>query len=232
MPEIMNGTANISVSIIIVSFNTKDLLKSCIDSIYETSNDINHEFIIVDNASTDGSPEMIKKEFRDITLIRNTENIGFARANNQALRIARGEYFLLLNSDTIVKKDAIKVLVNFMSTHERAAAVGPKVLNIDGTVQSKGFSFPSIAGTLLILFRVNRILPESIRNRLFGKYFWNEHDAREVDWISGCCLLIRKSAMCRIGLLEEDFFFLGRISNGVIGPMRPAFSYIIVPMLQ
>lgn len=135
----------IDLSIIIVSFNTKKILKDCINAVIETTMNKDYEIIVVDNASADGSVEMIEMDFTDITIIKNTENLGFAKANNQAMRIARGDFFLLLNSDAIVKEGAIEALVDFMGKQEGTAAVGPKVLNVDGTIQSKGSYFPSLS---------------------------------------------------------------------------------------
>lgn len=201
--------ANITLSIIIVSFNTKDLLKDCIHSLHKATNNTDYEIIIVDNASTDGSPEMIETDFKEVNIIRNSENAGFAKANNQALKIAKGKYFLLLNSDTVVKEGTIETMVSFMEDHEGTAAVGPKVLNADGTIQSIGRYFPSLYGSFILFFRIHKLFPQKIRNNMFPKIFRDETKIFKVDWVSGCCILLRRDVVDNAGLLDESFFFYG-----------------------
>lgn len=198
--------AILDLSIIIISFNTKDLLKTCIKSIYETTKNLNYEIIVVDNASSDGSPEAIEKAFNGVTVIKNNENLGFAKANNQAIKVARGKYLLLLNSDTILKEGTIENMVQFIDKHPNAAAVGPKVLNVDGTLQFKGFSFPSITSSLLILFGAERIFSKRLLYKLFTKFYWDDNSIVRVDFMPGCCLLIRKDIIDKIGFLPEEYF--------------------------
>lgn len=197
------------LSIIIISFNTKELLRDCLLSIYKSLTIRFFEIIIVDNASTDGSSEMIETDFKEVKIIKNIENKGFAKANNQALQIAKGKYFLLLNSDTILKGGAIETIVGFMENHEEVAAVGPKVLNIDGTLQSKGRYFPSIYEAFLLCFRIYKFFPSVIRKNMFPKIFRDDNTICKVDWVSGCCILLRKDVVDKIGLLDESFFFYG-----------------------
>lgn len=221
-----------NLSIVIISFNTKELLRNCINSVYETTKNLNYEIIVVDNASTDGSPEMIETDFRDTTIIKNTENLGFAKANNQAMRIAKGEYFLLLNSDTIAKEGAIEALVNFMEKQEKAASVGPKVLNVDGTLQSKGFYFPSLSESLILLFRVYKFFPKKIRSYLFPKIFRDENTIRKVDWVSGCCILIQKDIVYKIGLLDEVLFFYGEEIEWCYRAKKAGYSVYYFPKAE
>jgi len=196
----------LKLTIIIISYNTKELLRNCIKSIYENIDNIVFEIIVVDNASTDGSPEMVENVFKNTILIKNNTNDGFAKANNQAITIANGDYILLLNSDTIVRKNTVQPLVDFMKMHIKAAAVGPKVLNFDGTLQSKGHVFPSIIFALIRFFGINKIMTENLKNKLLSKFYWDENELRQVDWLSGCCLMIKKTAFFDIGNLSEDFF--------------------------
>jgi GT2 family glycosyltransferase len=197
---------DIELSIIIVSFNTRDLLRNCLQSLLPTLNSLIYEIIVVDNASADRSAEMIETEFKQVRLIRNLQNVGFAIANNQAIKNASGRYLLLINSDTILKDIAIEQIIRFMGDHPKAAAAGPKILNSDNTLQSKGFSFPSIVIALIKLFRLPKILSEKTITQLFPQYFWNENSIKQVDWVSGCCILIRKETIEIIGMLSEDFF--------------------------
>ena len=123
------------VSIIIVNWNTKKLLHDCILSIYENTGGLNFEIIVVDNGSSDGSGEMVDREFAGVKLIANTENHGFASANNQAIAVAKSKYLLLLNSDTLILPCAIENVVAFADSHKKAAVVGCRVLNPDRTLQ-------------------------------------------------------------------------------------------------
>jgi GT2 family glycosyltransferase len=194
------------LSIIIVSFNTKELLKNCITSIYETVRNPNYEIIVVDNASSDGSAELIEREFRGIRVIKNRENLGFARANNQAIKPAKGEHILLLNSDTILIEGTVDILLDFIAKNPDTAAVGPKVLNTDGSLQNKGFLFPSIMFPLLVFSGINKLLDEKTKCRIFPKFYWDENDVREIDYPEGSCLLMKREAVDMIGLLPEVYF--------------------------
>lgn len=198
--------AGLDVSIIIISFNTKELLRSCINSIKDVQGDIQYEIIVVDNDSQDGSPEMIRTHFAGATLISNQTNVGFAKGNNQAFKIARGRYLFLLNSDSMLRKGTLETLLEFMEGHPKAAAVGPKVLNFDGSLQSKGFCFPSVLLSLIILFRIPKFLSQKELMKWFSKYYWGEDEVRRVDWISGCCFLMRRDVVEEIGPLCEEFF--------------------------
>jgi GT2 family glycosyltransferase len=199
--------SDIHLSIIIVSYNTRELLEGCINSIYETTKNLKYEIVIVDNASQDGSPEMIENKFKNIMLIRNYQNVGFAKANNQAIRIAKGKYLLLLNTDTIVEDRAIGNMVEFLEHHPKVAAVGPKVLDFDGIFKTKGYYFPSIYRALIGLFGLNKLLSEKVKQILFPKFYWNKNECKKIDWAQAACLMIRMNAMKEIGDLCEDFFF-------------------------
>lgn len=194
------------LSVLIVSYNTRDLLRNCLRSICQTLTDITYEIIVVDNASSDNSAEMIEAEFKQVSLIKNPQNVGFARANNQAIKNASGRYLLLLNSDTLLKEKAIGKLISFMDEHPKAAAVGPKILNPDGTLQSKGFSFPSVLFTIIASINIPKYLSDEKLFRWLPKYYWGEDDVRQVDWISGCCMLLRRESVEKIAGLSEDFF--------------------------
>lgn len=198
------------LSVIIISFNTKELLQQCIESVRSTKINALYEIIVVDNASTDGSAEMVERKYRDILLIRNSENVLFSKANNQAMALARGKYLLLLNSDAIVRGGAIELLMKFMAMNKKAAAVGPKVLNIDGTLQSKGFPLLSIRATILRHLGLNKnIIPKRIKQKIFSKYFWYEDDIVNVGWVAGCCILMRRDIIEKIGGLCEELPFYG-----------------------
>lgn len=197
------------VSIIIVNWNTKELLRDCLKSIEEQAGKIDYEIVLVDNNSTDGSVEMVKSEFENVVLIQNSENRGFAAANNQAVRIAKGRYVLLLNSDTIVLDHAFEKTLAFADKHPDAAVTGCRVLNPDGTLQNTCFMFPSITNMLLSCTYLYKLFPGS---RFFGREqmtWWDRSDIREVDVVTGCFMLIRKEAIEQTGLMDEQFFMYG-----------------------
>jgi GT2 family glycosyltransferase len=195
-----------NVSIIVVNWNTKSLLRDCLTSVYKQSRGIDFEIIVVDNASTDGSREMIRNDFPKVVLIENTKNRGFAAANNQGMAIAKGRYVLLLNSDTIVLDNCIANIISFADTHPRAGVIGCRVLNSDCTLQSTCFMFPSVLNLLLSSSYLYKIFPKS---RFFGRElmtWWNANDVREVDIVKGCFMLVRREAIEKVGGLDESFF--------------------------
>lgn len=193
-------------SIIIVNWNTKKLLKDCLESVYEQAADMDYEIIVVDNASTDGSKEMVRSDFPDVVLVENKENRGFAAANNQGIAVAGGRYVLLLNSDTIVLDDSVAKTVAFADAHPQAGVVGCRVLNPDGTLQPTCFMFPSVLNMLLSSTYLYKLFP---RSRFFGRErmtWWDRNDVREVDVVTGCFMLVRREAIEQTGLLDEQFF--------------------------
>jgi GT2 family glycosyltransferase len=196
------------LSIIIVSYNTKQLLKDCIDSIENSLIGISYEIIVVDNASIDGSIDMIRTDYPNAVIIDNNYNAGFAKANNQGYQISSGKYILLLNSDTVILKDALNKLVNFMDKHSNSAVVGPRLLNPDLSLQlpcRRGF--PKLINSIAHFSRLSRTFP---KNKLLSSYnmtYMDDQASHEVDAVSGACLLVRRSIINEIGgLLDESFF--------------------------
>jgi GT2 family glycosyltransferase len=199
----------LDVSIIIVNWNTKDLLQNCLRSTLEQAGDVDYEIVVVDNASSDGSAEMVKQIFPQVKLIENTENHGFAAANNQGMAIAQGRYVLLLNSDTVILDNAIAKTVAFADDHPDAAVVGCRVLNPDRTLQPTCFMFPSLLNMLLSTIYLNKLFSKS---RFFGRErmtWWHRNDEREVDVVTGCFMLVRQEAIKQVGMMDERFFIYG-----------------------
>ena len=194
------------VSVIIVNWNTRDILRNCLRSVYTQTSYIRFEVIVIDNASSDGSTDMVKTEFPQVILIENPENRGFAAANNQGICIAQGRYVLLLNSDTIVLDEAIQKTAIFADRHPEAAAVGCRVLNSDRTLQLTCFMFPSVPNLFLSATYLYKIFP---RSRFFGRErmsWWDRDDVRSVDVVTGCFMLVRRGAIEQVGRMDEDFF--------------------------
>lgn len=192
----------IDVSIIIVSFNTRDLLRSCLASLNSG------EIIVVDNGSSDGSVEMVKKEFPNVTLIANSENRGFAAANNVGLKRARGRYMLLLNSDTEVPQGAIEKITRFMDEHPDIGVIGPKLMLPNGKMDPachRGFPTPWASLTYFLGL-------ERIRSPIFSQYhqlYKNFSEPHEIDSPSGAFYFLRRDVYESVGGLDEDYFMYG-----------------------
>jgi GT2 family glycosyltransferase len=195
------------LSICIVTLNARQCLRDCLESIAAHPVSIPTEIIVVDNHSTDGTQEMLAGEFPDVRLIQNEKNEGFARPANQAMQAAKGDYYLLLNPDTLVLADALDRLVAFLDDNSRVGIVGPKVLNRDGSLQKacrRGVSRPWAAFSYFS--GLSRLFP---RSKFFGGYLLNylgEDETHLVDGVSGSCMLIRREVAEEIGYMDERFF--------------------------
>lgn len=218
----------LDLSIIIVSYNTKDLLRDCLLAVYRTVRGLSFEVVVVDNASADGSVEMVLVEFPNVRIISNDENLGFARANNQAIALVGGEFVLLLNSDAFLREHTIDKLIAYMREHPGVAVSGPKVLKVDGTLQSKGECFPYIVKSVIDLLRMATILGKEKLAELFPNYYWDENVSRPVDWLLGCCLMVRREVFDRVGLLSEAFFFYGEETEWCYRVRRAGYEVIYV----
>lgn len=198
---------HLELSVIIVNYNTCALLRNCLQALQRAEREAAYEIIVIDNASRDGSVEMVAQKFPDVTLIKNSSNAGFAAANNQGLRRARGEYLLLLNSDTEVRPGALEHCVEFFLAHPKAGIVGCKLLNADGSMQPSCESFPSLSNLFFENFFLEKIFPQ---NRLFARRalsFFTYTHALRVDYVKGAFLMIRRQTFKDIGLLDARFFF-------------------------
>jgi GT2 family glycosyltransferase len=220
------------VSIIIVNWNTRDILRDCLESVYARTKDIAFEVIVIDNASSDDSVGMIKREFAQVRLIENTENKGFAAANNQGMRIAQGRYVLLLNSDTVVLEAAILRAVRFADAHPEAGVVGCRVLNADRSLQITCFMFPSALNLLLWITYLYKVFP---RSRFWGRgrmTWWNRDDVREVDVVTGCFMLVRREAIDRVGLMDEQFFMYAEEADWCYRFQQAGYKRLFTPEAQ
>lgn len=198
------------LSVVIVNYNVKHFIEQCLFSVLKASENITCEVFVVDNNSVDGSVTLIKEKFPQVTLIENKANTGFSVANNQALRLAKGEYVLLLNPDTVIQEDTFTKIIAFMDTNPQAGGLGVKMLDGQGNFapeSKRGLPTPSVA--FYKMFGFARLFPKS---KLFGKYhltYLPEDQLNEIDVISGAFMLIRKSVLDKIGLLDETFFMYG-----------------------
>lgn len=193
------------LSICIVSWNTRDYLRACLQSLRETAGELQTEIIVVDNASTDGSAEMVRDEFPETTLIANSVNQGYARGNNQALRAASGEFRLLLNPDVVVLEKSMHEMIAAMARHPRAAAVAPKLLNPDGSLQRSCRTFPYPAVIAYEALGLARLFPRSKRFGAYRMGWWNYDKEQTVEQPMASALLLRWTALAEIGLFDETF---------------------------
>ncbi len=198
------------LSIVIVNYNVKYFLEQCLYSVRKAIHNMDAEIFVVDNNSVDGSLEMLHQKFPDITLIANKDNVGFSIANNQAIKQSSGEYVLLLNPDTVVEDDTFTKVVRFMDEHSDAGGLGVKMVDGKGKFlpeSKRGLPTPSVA--FYKIFGLSRIFPKS---KLFGKYhlgYLDKEKIHSVDILSGAFMLLRKSLLDQIGLLDETFFMYG-----------------------
>ena len=198
------------LSVIIVNYKVKHYLEQCLRSVAEASRGIAVEVIVVDNASGDGSVEYLRERFPDVTIIASEENLGFARANNLAIRNSHGQYVLLLNPDTIVAEDTFRDFIGFMDSTPDAGGCGAYMLHTDGSFapeSRRGLPTPFVA--FCKMSGLASLFPKS---RTFGRYYMrylNENEVNRIEIMSGAFMFLRRDALDKAGLLDEDFFMYG-----------------------
>lgn len=198
------------LSIIIVNYNVKHFLEQCLYSVAKASANIACEVFVVDNNSVDGSMNMVREKFPEVKTIENQINLGFSKANNQAIKQSKGEYVLLLNPDTVVEDDTFEKIINFMDNHTDAGGLGVKMVDGNGDFlpeSKRGLPRPSVA--FYKIFGLSKLFPKS---KTFGQYhlsYLNENETHEVEILSGAFMLMRKSVLDKIGLLDETYFMYG-----------------------
>ncbi len=195
------------LSLCIVSWNVTDDLKNCLESLREGAAGISSEIILVDNASEDDTVDMVRREFPDVQVIANAHNAGFAAANVQAMEQAVGRYLLMLNPDTLVPPGGMAQLIRFADAHPEAGVVGPKLVYGDGRLQHSCRSFPTAGAALFRNTILGRLFPRTSANASYLMENWDHSEVREVDWVSGACLLIRRDAFDQIGPLDTSFYW-------------------------
>lgn len=200
------GENQIDVSVIIVNYNTIDLTLNCIKSVYASEVNYTFEIILVDNASSDGTVDVVKRLFPGVRIIENKKNVGFAIANNQAAEIAAGRYFYILNSDTEIEKNVIEEVISYGDSNPQVGVIGTKVVLPDGTIQETYYKFPSLMSEW-IFFTIGIIKTKNwglFRLNKYKNYLTDE--PFEVDVIAGCSLFVKRSVFENVGLFNERFF--------------------------
>jgi GT2 family glycosyltransferase len=192
------------VTIVIVSYNCREALQSCLITL--TPGDNPPPIIVVDNASTDGTVEMVKRDFPAIRLIQNAKNHGFAAACNQGIRACASDFILLLNPDTMLRPATLHKLTAIMRAQPNIGACGPQVLNTDGSLQPSCRQFPTLGAIISDELGLSRLFPHSRRLAKYRMHGWQHDETRDVDQLMGSCLLLRRTALEHIGLLDERFF--------------------------
>lgn len=224
----------IELSIIIVNWNTKDILQMCIESVYKTTQNISFDIIVVDNGSTDGSAAMVQKKFPRVKLIRNKRNLGFAAANNQGIKKAQGLFILLLNSDTIILDNAIRKTVEFMKRKSDAGAVGCKLLNPDYSLQHSCYNFYSFFKRVIVRkFIPKFFIPLKYQRNLESLITsWDYSEVKEVDYVRGAFIMVRNEVFREVGLLDESFFMYGEEKDLCLRMKRAGWRVYFYPEAQ
>lgn len=198
------------LSVIIVNYNVKHFLEQCLHAVQKATKNVAAEIFVVDNNSVDGSTQLLREKFPEVQLIENAKNVGFSKANNQAIKLAKGKYVLLLNPDTVVEEDTFEKVITFMNLHPEAGGLGVKMIDGRGRFlpeSKRGLPTPWVA--FFKMFGLSTLFPKS---KVFGKYhlsYLDENEIHEVDVLAGAFMLIRKETLDKVGLLDESFFMYG-----------------------
>ena len=218
-----------SVSVIIVSYNTRELTLACIRSLKAHSRSCSLDIIVVDNASRDDSAGAVRREHPDVRVIANSDNVGFAAANNQGLAIARGDWLLLLNSDTELTEDAIDATLRCAQSHPGSGVVGCRLIGRDGVQQSSLFRFLSLRELAINLFVPNRIMRRS-QTLGFSRYTGLDRDrVQSVDVVAGAYMLLPRHVYETVGGMDEDFFMYGEEAEWCWRIRRAGWSVLYCP---
>jgi O-antigen biosynthesis protein len=217
------------LSVIIVTYNSEKFLKDCLESVFSQQTDFSFKVIIVDNGSYDNSIPLISENFPKTEIIQNSNNVGFASANNQGVRHSEAEFILFLNPDTILKKNALQTLFDFLLLHPQAGVIGPKIFDADGLLQRTGISFPSAWNLISEITLLDKIFPYS---KLFGghrKLYLNPEQVNEVDFLQGSCLMVPRKVLDAVGLLDEKFFMYFEETDLCFRVIKKDYKVIYVP---
>jgi GT2 family glycosyltransferase len=219
-----------SISIVIISFNVERLLKECIESVYCETTETPFDIWVIDNHSRDNSVQMLKDNFPNIHLIENDRNLGFPKANNQAIVKSTSDYILLLNPDTIVQDGAIDKMVRFMDEHPDVGVSGCRVLNEDGSLQlACRRSIPTPKVAFYRLTGLSRLFPHSKTMARYNLTYLDPNTPHEVDAVSGAFLVIRKKVVDAIGVLDENFFIYGEDMDWCIRAKKAGWKVMYYP---
>ena len=222
MPTRSTTVADSPVSIVVVTYNALPWIERCLESVR------GHETIVVDHGSTDGTLELVRERFPEATLVEQ-ENKGLGGGSNAGMRLATGDYYLLLNSDAWALGDAVDRLAAFADEHSRAAVVGPKLLNPDGSLQRSVRGFPTLWRLATEYFFLRKLAPRTrALNAFYGARFAHDR-VREADFLMGACLLVRREAADTVGLFDEDFFMFSEETDWCYRFRQAGWSVLFTP---
>jgi GT2 family glycosyltransferase len=197
------GVQQTALSIVLVCWNNKAYLDPCLQSLFDSGMRHTFDVVIVDNGSTDGSQAMLADKYPNVKIIQNSSNVGLGKASNQGIEGTSGRYVLLLNNDTIVNGASFDAMVDFLDQNPKTGAVGGKLLNPDGSIQSCYNYFSTLREEFLIATRIGELFHPGYPSVIQGD------EIRSVDWLSSACLMVRRAAFDQIGLLDEGYFIYG-----------------------
>jgi hypothetical protein len=231
-----------------VNYNTKRFLLECISSVFEQTSEVDFEIFVVDNNSTDGSVNEVKARFPRIKIIENQNNLGFPKANNQALKLMKGKYALLLNPDTLILDKALSKMVNFMEHNKSTGMLGCRILNGDGSLQRAAFPPPSLwtsitsklnierlspgKGSRYYHRHLERLFPANLTNCYYDSKYRTARGSFRVGWVSGACLLIRRSSIEDIGFMDENLFLFGEDADWCCRAKEKGWGVMTLPEAQ
>lgn len=198
------------LSIIIVNYNTKKLTLDCIKSIYKSKTNYQYEILVVDNNSRDDSVRVLKDTFKNIILIQNKENVGFAKANNQAMKISKGRYILLLNSDTIVRENTLDTIIKFMEENDDVGSTGCKVVLPNGELDKACHrGFPTPEASFFYMTGLAKRFPNNPKFNSYHKSYLHMDEIHEIDCLVGAFMMVRRKTIEEVGMLDETYFMYG-----------------------
>lgn len=224
---------SVDVSVILVNYNTKYLLKQCMSSLYEKVQGLTYEIIVSDNDSQDGSIEMLNTEFPEVILLENKKNLGFGRANNVAIKEAKGKYIFLLNSDTYLINNALEIMFIYMENPEnnKVACCGGDLFNEDGTRQASFGNFPSLFDAISQLGFL-KLYKKYYLKYVSGGVLNYDQNIKEVDYVCGADMFLRKSIMDKVGYFDEDFFLYFEETEMSYRIKKAGYKSILIPEAQ
>jgi len=217
------------LSITICSWNTLEDLRACLASLRAAKDEANFEVIVIDNASHDGSPDMAESEFPEFRSLRQSKNLGFTGGHNLAICERTGHHVALLNSDTVIHKGAIGTLVQYMREHPEAGIIGPKLLNPDGSLQFSCRRFPNPVAAAFRNTFLGRLFPNNRYTREYLMQDWPHDAPREVDWLSGAAMFIRKEVIDKVGVLDDTLFMFCEDVDLCKRTWEAGFKVVYVP---
>jgi len=220
------------ISVIVVNWNTRDFLRECLDSLRPVLASVRIEMVVIDNASTDGSQDMVRRDFPEAVLVSNTGNLGFAAANNQGIKLAKGKYLLLLNSDAVLLPGSLEQVWAAAEARPEAGMIGCRVLNTDHSLQVSCMRFPSLRGFLASALFLPKCFPKCGFPGYEDLTGWAHDEERDVEVLKGCFILARSGAVMEIGPLDESFWLFGEETDWCCRMSRAGWKVRFIPCAE